>query len=192
MPNAAKNVAVGKPNISGGVYSAPAGTALPTSETTALDAKFQSPGYISDGGVTRSIGRDQSEIVAWGGDVVRKTTTKHDVTYQFEMIETNKRSAGIIYGADNVVETAATALAGAKTTIKITAADLPRGPMVFELKDGARTGRLVLPDAGLGEIGDTTYADESAISYPVTFTAYPDAFGVKAYEYWDDGVKAAT
>jgi hypothetical protein len=62
---------------------------------------------------------------------------------------------------------------------------------VFEILDGLRTGRVVLPDAQVTARGDVSYVDTDAVSYPVTLTAYPDANGVKAYIYWDDGVKAA-
>ena len=45
MPNV-DNVSTGKPKITGAVYRAPLGTALPTDATTALSGAFVDMGYI--------------------------------------------------------------------------------------------------------------------------------------------------
>lgn len=191
MPNNATLVAVGKPKATGGIYAGPSGSILPVDVSTALDAALKNVGYISSDGVVQTIDTDSSDIVAWGGDTVRKIQTTHDVTYKYTMIETNEVSQKQYYGDDNVTTTAATTTSGTLTEIHINAEELPRGPRVIELKDGVRTGRIVLPDAQVTERDDVSYVDEDAISYPVTVTAYPDQDGVKAYIYWDDGVFAA-
>ena len=79
MPNLATNVTVGKPKASGGVYSAPTGTALPTDATTALNAAFTSLGYCSDDGLTNSIELENAEIKAWGGDTVLTVRTSRPI-----------------------------------------------------------------------------------------------------------------
>jgi hypothetical protein len=191
MPNAAANVAIGKPLATGGALRAPLATVLPTDESTVLLPAFKSCGYISDAGLTESTSADTSEIVAWGGDTVRKVQTKHDLTYAFEMIETNGVSAGIYYGTANVVATAASPTAGAKIAIKITGAELEHGVWVFEIADGLRRGRVLLPDGQVTERGDVTYVDADSVKYPVTVSAYPDASGTKAYIYWNGGIKTA-
>lgn len=191
MPNDVTKVAVGKPKATGGAYVAPVGTALPTTEASALNAAFKLTGYVSDAGLVEHIGNNTSDIVAWGGDTVRKLQTSQDVTYDLTMIETNATSQGVFYGASNVTTTAATVSAGEKLAVKLTAAELPISEWVFELKDGARTGRKVLPLAQVSSRGDVSYVDNSAVAYPITLTAYPDSTGVKAYTYWDDGVFAA-
>lgn len=191
MPNNATLVAVGKPKATGGIYAGPAGATLPSDVSTALDVALKNVGYISSDGVVQTIATDSSDIVAWGGDTVRKIQTSHDVSYKYTMIETNDVSQKQYYGDGNVTTTAATTTSGTLTEIHINAEELPRGPRVIELKDGARTGRIVLPDAQVTARDDVSYVDQDAISYPVTVTAYPDQDGVKAYIYWDDGVFAA-
>lgn len=190
MANDVTKVAVGKPKATGGAYTAPAGTALPTTEVAALNAAFKLTGYVSDAGVVQHMGNQTTEIIAWGGDTVRKIQTSQDVTYNLTMIETNSTSQKVFYGTSNVTVTAATVSAGEKLAIKITADELVQGPWVFELKDGLRTGRIVLPLAQVTSRGDVSYVDNSTVSYPVTLTAYPDGTGGKAYIYWDDGVFA--
>ena len=66
----ATNVSTGKPNVAGGIFRAPKGTALPTDATTALGAAFVNLGYISDAGVENDNEMTVNEIKAWGGVIV--------------------------------------------------------------------------------------------------------------------------
>lgn len=188
MANDAKKVVVGKPKASGGAYSAPITTAVPADLKSALAADFKGVGYVSADGLVQSISADSSEIVAWGGDTVRKVQTKHDLSYALTMIETNASTSGIYYGAGNVAVTAATVSSGELVSITITSAELEHRVWVFELMDGTRSGRVILPDAQVTDRGDVSFVDGDAVSYGLTLTAYPDADGVKAYVFWDDGV----
>src|SRR6185369_7506919 len=82
---------------------------------------------------------------------------------------------------------AASPTAGNTLAIKVTSQELAHYVWDFEILDGIRKGRVVLPDGQVTERGEVSYVDEDAVSYPVTVSAYPDATGVKAYIYWDDG-----
>jgi hypothetical protein len=169
VATSAANVRVG---VTGGVYFAPTATALPTDSDTALDAAYLDVGYISDDGVTQTIGVDTTDIVAWqNSDVVRKVQTSHDVTFQFTMIETNENSMEAFYGNYST------------GTIEITGDQLPRQRMVLEVIDGDDHIRVVIPDAQVIERGDVVYQNGEPLGYPVTVTAYPDDTGVKAYKY---------
>lgn len=190
MANDATKVAVGGPKVTGAAFTAVAGTTLPTTEVASLNAAFKLAGYLSEAGLVQHIGTDVTDVTAWGGSIVRRVQSTHDVTYDLEMLETNEVSQGVYYGTDNVTQTDATVSAGEKLAIEIVADTLPNARWVFEFKDGTRVGRLVLPDAQVTERGDVEYVSTDAIKYPVTLTAYPDATGVKAYLYWDDGVFA--
>lgn len=187
MANNASAVSIGKPAITGGALRAPLGTALPTDVVTALPVAFKALGYISSDGVVESTSTDSNDIVAWGGDTVRTVQTSHAVTYAFTMIETNSESVAVYYGDDNVTSTPATASTGNLLEVHVTSQELAHYVWDFELLDGTRTGRIVLPDGQVTERGDVSYIDDDAVSYPVTVSAYPDADGVKAYIYWDDG-----
>lgn len=187
MPNNASAVAIGKPAVTGGALRAPLGTALPADATTVLTAAFKAVGYISSDGVVESTSTDTNDIVAWGGDTVRTVQTSHAVTYAFTMIETNPDSVAVYYGDDNVTATVGDATKGAELAIRVTSEELTHQVWDFEIMDGIRKGRVVLPDGQVTERGDVSYIDEDAVSYPVTVSAYPDADGVKAYIYWNDG-----
>ena len=82
----AENVRVG---VTGAVYFAPAGTAVPTSVSGVLNAAFVDVGYIGEDGVSESISADTNDIKAWqNGDVVRRVQTSHDYTVSFTMLRT--------------------------------------------------------------------------------------------------------
>ena len=189
-PTAAK-VIVGKPLATGGVMVAPKGTALPTGATAAsvaLDALFLGTGYISEDGVTQSIGTDTTDVVAWGGDTVRVIQTTHSLTYQFSFLETNAEVLKLVYGDTNVSVSAATSSAGTRVATLVNSKTLPHKSYALEVKDGEAKVRVVIPDGQITAVGDVTYVHSDAIKYDVTITCYPDSTGNKAYIYTDDGV----
>lgn len=192
MANLVQNVVAGKPLATGGILSGPLGTPLPTDASTAPDAAIAGVGYISDDGVSESMNRETDKIKAWGGDVVKIVQSEHSVTYQYTMIEAARAEVNReVYGEPNVTATVATTTHGNLLAIKVTAEQLPHRVRVMEIKDGDARVRIVLPDSQITEVGDVTYQDAAIIAYPVTVEAFPDASGVKAYKYTDDGKKAA-
>jgi hypothetical protein len=171
MPSAA-DVTVA---VTGGVFYAPDATAMPTNAVDDLDAAFDEVGYISEDGITQSIGSETTSIRAWqNSDEVRVVRTSHTLTYAWTMIETNPESLTLYYGNHTAGVT------------EITAAQGFRGEFVIEYHDGDRDVRIVLPDAQVTELGDTQLVNGQPVGYPVTVTAFPDDTGVKAYLYLDD------
>lgn len=175
MANTAANVlAVG----TGKVYGAVTGTTLPTAEIQGLAAAFLTGdlGYISDAGVTQGIAKDVTTIKAWGGDVVRKIQTSHDLTYKFAMIETNPNSLEAYYGDQTTPA----------TTTEITASRGLRQAWVIDIVDGTNLVRIAIPDGEIIELDDVTYSTDAAIAYGVTMTCYADSSNIKAYLYVHD------
>lgn len=175
MVNTAQNVRVA---TTGAVSFAPISTTLPTDAVAALAATFKDVGYVGPDGVTQSIETDVTDITAWqNGDTVRKVQTSHDVTFQLVMLETKDITLQVYY-AD------ATATA---SKVKVTGAQSPHNVVVIDVLDDKHSIRIVLPDAQVTERGEIVYQNEEATGYDITLTAYPDADGVKAYIYLDDG-----
>lgn len=179
MATTAANVRVG---VTGGAFHAPLLTAVPTDATAALNAALNEVGYIGEDGITQTIEADSTDIKAWqNGDVVRKIQTSHDLTFSFKMIETNAEALKVYYAdADASV-----------TAFQITGDQAPHEVWVLEVADGDNSIRIVLKDAQVTDRGEVTYKTDEAIGYEITLTAYPDASGVKAYVYMDDGSVAA-
>lgn len=175
MANNKNKVTVGKPSITGAVYRAPVGTTLPTDAETALDAAFESVGYISEDGVSWSYGVAQ-EYRAWGGDIVYQ---EGEDTAQFTMIESlNEQAAKAYYG-----DAAITSTTGGYS-ISVGDPDLTSKAWVFEMiLRGGGLRRIVIPSAAVTEHSDVDYADDNLVAYGVTLTAERDETGKFHHEY---------
>ena len=180
MANDAKNVSFGKPKATGAVFVAPAGTTLPTSATTSLDAAFKNLGYVSEDGLVNSVETDTETINAWGGDQVLVGQTSFGETFTVNLIETNADTLGVYYGEDNV-----SVDGSGNITVKVNSDILPACVVVFELvMTGGRVKRIVIGNAQIVDrSGEITYVDGEAVTYPTVFNAYPDADGDTHKEY---------
>lgn len=168
--------------VTGGAFTAPTDTTLPTTPDASLDVAFDDVGYISDDGVTQSIGDDTTEVKAWqNSDVVRRVQTEHSLQYQFTMIETNETTLSVYYGTANYAD----------GVVEIRGGTLDRRAWVLEVEDGDDHIRIVIPDGQVVERGDIVYKADDAIGYEVTIECYPDADGVKAYKYLETSAVSA-
>lgn len=171
MAGVADNVRVG---VTGVIYNAATGTTLPTNATTAPAAGFLAGeiGYVSDAGITQSIGADTTDITAWqNGDVVRTVQTSHTVTFQFEMLETNSKTLATYFGNFS------------SSSVQVRGDQMGRSAWVIHVEDSGNDIRIVIPDGQITERGDIVYASAEAVRYPITITAYPVS-DVKAYIYY--------
>ena len=179
---AKKDILVASPATgTGGILAGPLGTAAPTDSTTALDPELVPHGYVGEDGLSMTTDRSTEKITAWGGDAVRVVQTEHAVTFTFTLLETNAASAGAVFGDQNVT------VDGGKIDIVVTSDPLPSKVWVFNMKDGDKTLRVVVPDGQVTEVGDTQFVHSDATGWEVTLEAFPDENGRKAYIYADDG-----
>jgi len=174
----ASKVSTGKPKVGGAAYRAPLGTALPTDATTALAAAYQQLGYISEDGLTNAFSKETEEIKAWGGDTVGTPTKSKKDTFKFKLIESmNVEVLKSVYGTGNVTEEN-----GLKTVH--CNSNEEEYAWVFELVlKGNVAKRIVVPDAGISEMGEIVYKDDEPIGYELTIAALPDANGDTHIEY---------
>jgi hypothetical protein len=173
MATNASNVRVG---VTGEVSFAPAGTALPTDATTALNAAFTALGYNDENGVTETVDRQSTPIRAWqNGDIVRRVKNSEEVSYTFTLIETTADVLETYYGNF-------TAVSG---SVKVGGQANTRGAWSIQVVDGADILRIVIPDGEVTELGTVQYNDD-ATGYTFTVTAYPDAtLDANAIKYYD-------
>lgn len=179
MANNSANVSAAKPKVGGAIFWAPAGTAVPTDATTALDSAFQGVGYLSEDGLKENETRTSKEDKAWGGDTVNYSQTEYAKTYGFTMIETNATTMKIRYGADNVTEAD-----GVVTKVLHNAKELPEGVWVVEMIVAGRLLRKVMEKGKVTETGEITYNDGNLVQYPVTIGLLPDTNGNYETDYY--------
>ena len=159
MATNASNVRVA---VTGSVSLAPAGTTLPTDNSTVLPAAFTDVGFISSAGIVQSTGESTTDITAWqNASLVRRVQTAHAVTYAFTMIETNAVSLAAYYG---------NYLAGA---VQLKAGLQPAGVWVLQVIDGTSLLRIVCPSGQATAHGDVTFDNNVEVGYMLTVTCYP-------------------
>ena len=179
---AAQDVLVASPATgTGGILAGPLGGTLPTDATTAVDSAYKPHGYVGEDGLSMTTNRSTEKIRAWGGDAVRVVQSEHDVTFSFTLLETNEVTAKAVFGDDNVTAT------GGTLDIVVNSDTLPRKEWVFDMKDGDKKVRVVVPMGQITEVGDTQFVHTNATGWEVTLEAFPTEDGSKVFIYSDDG-----
>ena len=174
------NVTASKPKITGAIFAAPLGTALPADAVTALEAAYIPLGYVSEDGVTNANSPTSEQTKAWGGDVVLDSQTEKPDTFKFTLIEAmNVNVLKFVYGDDNVTGTLAEGIA-----VKANRKEQAERVLVIDmtLKNDA-VKRVVIPRGKVTEVDEIVYNDKKAIGYGTKVSASPDTAGQTHYEY---------
>lgn len=171
----------------GAINRAPLGTAVPTDARSALDPAFVSGGYVSENGVTLSTSRSTTPIKDWGLNTVRKLLTEFDGTIGFEFLQIDQFAAESLLGAANVTTAAADRTAGNQVGLKIGPTTTAPEAWIFNMKDGERRIRIVVPNGNAELSGDVAFQPGAANIWPATLNCYDDGTGHSIYVYFDDG-----
>lgn len=179
--NTAANVTTGRPNISGSVFVAPIGTAIPTDATTPLDAAYKNLGYVSEDGLKNANDLTMSAIKEWGGLVVYRSLTEMVDDFNFALLEsTNVDVLKTVYNNDNVDQD----ISSGEIAIDVKAEDPQECVFVFELAlRGNKKKRIVVPDGAVTAREEISYTAEDAVMYGITVSAYPDENNSTHKEY---------
>ena len=177
---AINTVSASKPKgVSGAIYVAPKGTALPTDATTSLNASFVSVGYISDEGVTNSYSISSEDSKSWGGLVVMNTITERQDDFKWTMISVqNVNAKKVVYG-----DSAVTVESNGATKVAVGADEPEAKVFVIEMIIAGVATRIVIPNGKLKELEDIVYNDADPAGYGVTIAAMADAADKTHYEY---------
>ena len=179
MAGNALNVTAGKPNTSGAVFTAPAGSTLPTSASATLDTAFNDMGFVSEDGVTKSTSISTTTIKEWGGAPVLVTQDEKIISVKLKLIEYKRKDVhSFVHGSANITESS-----GA-ITIKNNADDPGEQAIVIDMVlRGNIPYRMVIPRGKITSIGDIVYKTNEAIGYDIEITTMLDDSGNSVYEY---------
>jgi len=154
------------------VYIGAAGLAGPTSITGIWPAGFSAVGLLDgEEGITEGREEETSEHYAWGGNLYRRTKSKHKRTFKFTCLEDN----AITFGLVNPGSTR-TATAGVRTS-KVKVPTTAQFALGFELRDGARIKRRKIKVAEVTEIGEIKESETEPTVYEITVVVFPEADG---------------
>jgi len=152
----------------GAINYAATGTTAPVDADTALGAPWVEVGLISSDGVETTPNRSVSNIVAWQrAQVVRTVVTESSISVTFTMIESNKASLELYWGAsvdtvDGSIEIDPGQTGGKRA-------------LALDYVDGAKFVRLYLPQAEVTEVEATVWnSSGDPVGYGVTVMAYRD------------------
>jgi hypothetical protein len=168
--------------VTGSVYRAPVGTALPTDTTTALNAAFEEVGLITPDALTESLEVTKEILRAWQRPTgVRTITTEVNWTFQFQAMETSPIVLELYYGG------AETTVAGAVATTEI-----PTTPVntekawVIQIEDGDIITRYVIPKGDVTERGEVPHRGTEGTVWDITVAVLGTTLDVLGYRITDD------
>lgn len=173
-------VVTAKPKITGGAFSAPLGTALPTDAKTELTEGYVNLGYIGEDGTTNSISETTKDLKSWGGTIVNTAVTEFTDTKKIVLIESvNPIVLKEVYGQENV--TGNDLKAGLK--VIVSGGTREYRTYVFDMITGNYLRRIIYPEAIITSVGDIVYKSEDSVAYECTIKAREDSTGSTHHEY---------
>ena len=179
--NNVANVSSAKGVKGGYIFTAPAGTALPTDYKTALPAAWKCLGYVE------TLDTDSEDIKDMNGDLMASPQTSRVESAQLTLAEIKAATLKVMYGSDNVKDEEG------MITVKHNGNSDETWPAVLELvlKDGRRW-RKVVPNAQSSELDDLTLAVGELAARALTVKYLTDDAGNTCYDYIQSTETAAT
>jgi len=164
------------------LWTAPMGTALPTSLTDPMTSAtgWEPVGLLSEDGASESRDEDSTDFYAWGGRLIRTKRSKHKRTIQVTCLEDNLVVFGLVNPGSEVSTTD-----GVNTrTVKIPKSE--RVSFVLELKDGDIVRRRHIPMGEVTEVGEVPLSESDLQAFELTITIYPDSNDVLYHDIDND------
>lgn len=168
--------------ITGQVYVAPLGTALPTTTLGALDAAFVGLGFTTEDGVSFSASKETQDINAWQSfDPIRTIVTARTVQATFSLQQWNEDTVPLAFGGG--------AVTGSTPNFKYELPDPEDGvderSMVIDVEDGDNHMRFVIARGTVTEAVETQFQHGATAVLPITFKALKPSVG-KIVTYYTD------
>ena len=153
-------------------YTAPAGTALPASPLDNLGSSWTEAGAVTSDGITWSIGKDSEPLRNWAKEVERLVASDEGGTVSAPLMYTTAETLKLIFGADNVTETAATSSNGNITSVTV-APGVSASPAayLFLMKDGDDMLMLGTSKGILRDVDDVSFSPTEGITWGTTIEA---------------------
>ena len=177
MANDATLVRVG---ITGSVFVAPIGTAMPLDFDDALNVAFVDLGYFDEDGIDVEPDVTSKMLRAWQSKYpVRVLTTERSFKAKFKVMQTGKEALKLAFGGGTF-----TALTTPSTGTLYTppaAETVYERATIVEVKDGTLVYRYLMPRCMIADVGAITFKKDEAITFDVTLEALEPAAGTSPW-----------
>ena len=185
--NNTENVSYGKFKTGGYFFVAPHGTALPTDNTTALNAAFMNMGFLGDDGLVFSNDSSTNTGYDANGDSIATSAGEVTKTMSTTFREIKADTMKVVYGDGNVTDSAGT------LTVKDQGPNDGLYSAVVEilLADG-RKDRKVIPMCSPNQLGEETIVYSELVGKPVTWSVLKDATTGSYYIDYIDSTETAS
>ena len=172
MTQTANEVVVG---VSGSVYVAPVGTALPTTEATALNVAFVELGFVGEDGVQFTDNKTVEGIKAWQSFYdIRKIITEKEAAVEFMLKQWNKDTVKLAFGGGSLTNVGSGS--HSKYQPPSPTGTIDYRAMIIEWTDDTDKFRLVIPRGLItGEV-TTNILRTSNADLPLHFDSVPAGF----------------
>ena len=161
------DVLIGAGLATGMFYTAPKGTALPTSPMETLGAGWTEVGAITEDGITFTL--PSGDVLRnWALVPERKVNTENG-SVSAPIMYTNKKVLETLFGASNVTHIASTAGHGNVDSVTFSP-DVSAEPAsyLFLMKDGDRLAMLGTSDALITEVSDVAFNGGESATWTAT------------------------
>lgn len=154
------------------VWTAPVGTALPTSPTGTLNIAFEEVGLLTDAGISESHNLNETKIYDMAGSLVRIARNQEERPITFVALEGNAVVESLRYPGSTVTTTTGVNVrpVGAATGRNLRA-------WVIDLVDGDVNKRIAVATGEAVWTGTTAYNGTAAATYEFTLQPYKDSSG---------------
>lgn len=166
--------------ITGEVSVAPLGTALPATPGAALNSAFVGLGFVTEDGVSHSVGRDVNEYRGWQSfNVLRREINSQDLTLTFQLMQWNENTVPFAFGGGAVVSVSG----GYKYELPEPEDGLDERALVLDVLDGSEKHRFVYPRGNVGDAVESTFNRQSTAVLPISFKPLKPSDGSKVETY---------
>lgn len=168
---ATNNTNLGAGRATGMFYTAPAGTAIPTSGADALTGWVE-VGAVTADGITWSTGKDSDPLRNWAKEVERLIASDEGGTVTAPLMYTTQKTLETIFGAGNVSVQAATSQHGKTISVTVeTGVSASPCAFLFVMKDGDDVMMLGTSKGIVRDVGDIAFSATEAIVWEATIEA---------------------
>ena len=165
------DVKLGLGKATGMFYHAPAGTALPTTLSTALPSAWVDAGDVTDAGITLAMEKSVTNLRNWANQIKRSILTEHSETIQSPLMNTTEESLKVVVGEDNVT------VANDVVTVNLSDGKLPpEEAFLWLMKDGDDLIGIGCSKGQVTAVDNVSFAPNNAINWIPTITALDAGF----------------